>query len=403
MSLNDTPSSERVHIAFFGKRNAGKSSAVNAITNQNIAVVSDIKGTTTDPVYKSMELLPVGPVMIIDTPGIDDEGVLGALRIQKAHQILNKTDIAVLIVDGVSGMSEDDRTLIEIFKDKNISFITVYTKADMLDTVPAVSENEIYISAKTGFNIDALKNLIGSLAKSEESDKRIIGHLLKPDDVVILVVPIDSSAPKGRLILPQQQTIRDILESHAVTMVVQPDQLRPLLGTLIRKPALVVTDSQAFRKVASDTPEDILLTSFSILFANYKGILSQAVSGVNALDAITDNDKILIAEGCTHHRQCEDIGTVKLPAMIEKYSKSKPVYEFSSGTGFPDDLSEYKMIIHCGGCMLNEREVQYRCRCASRNNIPFTNYGTALSYMNGILQRTLRIFPDIHSLLINQK
>lgn len=403
MSLNDTPSSERVHIAFFGMRNAGKSSTVNAITNQNVSVVSEIKGTTTDPVYKSMELLPVGPVMIIDTPGIDDEGVLGALRIEKAHQVLNKTDVAVLIVDAVSGLSDSDRSLTEIFKDKKIRYITVYTKADMLDTIPAASENEIYISSKTGFNIEQLKNMIALTAKSKESGKRIIGHLLNPDDIVVLVVPIDSSAPKGRLILPQQQTIRDILESQAVPVVVQPDQLGNLLKTLNRKPKFVVTDSQAFKKVASETPNNITLTSFSILFANYKGILSQAVNGVNALDTLKDNDKILIAEGCTHHRQCEDIGTVKLPAMIEKYSHSKPIYEFSSGTGFPDDLSQYKMIIHCGGCMLNDREVQYRCRCADRNHIPFTNYGTALSYMNGILSRTLKIFPDIYSMIKNQK
>ncbi len=402
MSLNDTPSSERIHIAFFGKRNAGKSSAVNAVTNQNLSVVSDIKGTTTDPVYKSMELLPVGPVMIIDTPGIDDEGVLGSLRIEKTHQVLNKTDVAVLIVDAVTGLSDDDRSLIRLFKDKKISFITVYTKSDKLDSLPKATENEIYISAVTRFNIDALKNMIASVAKSEDSGKRLIGDLLAPDDLVVLVVPIDSSAPKGRLILPQQQTIRDILQSDAVSIVVKPDELKNLLGTLNKKPKLVVTDSQAFKKVASDTPDDILLTSFSILFANYKGILSQAVSGVNALDTLKDNDRILIAEGCTHHRQCEDIGTVKLPVLIEKYSKVKPIYEFSSGTGFPDDLSKYKMIIHCGGCMLNDREVQYRCRFAAENGIPFTNYGTALSYMNGILSRTLKVFPDISKLLINQ-
>ncbi len=399
MGLNDTPSSERVHIAFFGKRNAGKSSAVNAVTNQNLSVVSEVKGTTTDPVYKSMELLPVGPVMIIDTPGIDDEGSLGQLRINKAHEVLNKTDVAVLIVDSSSGLSDDDNMIINLFKDKRINYITVYSKADKLASIPEASDNEIYISSVTGLNIDALKNMIAAAAKKEESDKRIIGHLLCPEDIVILVVPVDSAAPKGRLILPQQQTIRDILDSNATAFVVQTPQLESALSSLSKKSRLIITDSQAFAEVSKIAPEDIDLTSFSILFANYKGILSPAVKGANSLSELKNGDKVLIAEGCTHHRQCNDIGTVKLPALIEKYTGVKPEYEFTSGGGFPSELSGYKMIIHCGGCMLNDREVQHRCQRAEKAGIPFTNYGVVISFMNGILKRTLKVFPDIYDLL----
>lgn len=399
MGLNNTPSSERVHIAFFGKRNAGKSSAVNAVTNQALSVVSDIKGTTTDPVYKSMELLPVGPVMIIDTPGIDDEGVLGELRIEKANQVLNKTDVAVLIVDSAAGITDEEEKLIALFKEKKIAFIIAYSKADLLDKLPETKENEIYISSKTGLNIDKLKEMTAAIAKTDEPDKKIIGHLLNSGDIVVLVVPIDSAAPKGRLILPQQQTIRDILDAGAVAVVTQTDKLENVFSSLKEKPKLVITDSQAFKEVSQKTPDDILLTSFSILFANYKGVLKQAVAGSKALDSLRDGDRILIAEGCTHHRQCGDIGTEKLPRLIEKYTGIKPVYDFSSGTGFRDDLSQYKLIIHCGGCMLNEREVMHRGMCAERAGIPFTNYGTAISYMNGILKRTLRIFPEIYSLI----
>lgn len=399
MSLNDTPSSERVHISFFGRRNAGKSSVVNAVTNQPLSVVSDVKGTTTDPVMKAMELLPVGPVMIIDTPGIDDTGALGELRVEKTYQILNKTDVAVLVVDSAAGLCEEDRELIKIFKDKKINYITAYNKSDLLKNVPAAGENEIYVSALDRANINELKNLIASAAGKQENDKRIIGHLLKPSDIVVLVVPVDSAAPKGRLILPQQQTIRDILDSHAMNMVVQTTELKDALNSLSKKPALVITDSQAFAEVSKITPDDISLTSFSILFANYKGILKDAVAGVNALNTLKDGDRIIISEGCTHHRQCNDIGTVKLPAWIEKYTGVKPVYEYSSGTGFPRDMSPYKMVIHCGACMLNDREVLHRCRFSAQNSIPFTNYGIAISYMNGILKRTLEIFPDISKLI----
>lgn len=397
MSLNNTPSSERTHIAFFGKRNAGKSSTVNAVTNQSLSIVSDTKGTTTDPVFKAMELLPAGPVMIIDTPGFDDEGKLGNLRIEKTMQILAKTDIAVLIIDASIGISEEDKRLTDIFKEKNIDYIIAFNKSDLLETIPTANENEIFISSAKKTNIDKLKEMIASLCSKNSHNKTIISHLLKEDDVVILVTPIDESAPKGRLILPQQQTIRDIIDKHAVSVVVQPSQLKTTLSLLKQKPKLVITDSQVFAEVAKDTPDDIKLTSFSILFANYKGVLEQSVRGVKALDSLRDGDRILISEGCTHHRQCGDIGTVKLPKLIEKYTGVKPTYEFSSGTDYPGN--RYKMIIHCGGCMLSDREMKNRLSIASTADIPFTNYGIAISYMNGILKRTIEIFPDLYSLL----
>ncbi|MBP1566350.1 MAG: [Oscillospiraceae bacterium] len=397
MSLNNTPSSERTHIAFFGKRNAGKSSTVNAVTNQSLSIVSDTKGTTTDPVFKAMELLPAGPVMIIDTPGFDDEGKLGNLRIEKTMQILAKTDIAVLIIDASIGISEEDKRLTDIFKEKNIDYIIAFNKSDLLETIPTANENEIFISSAKKTNIDKLKEMIASLCSKNSHNKTIISHLLKEDDVVILVTPIDESAPKGRLILPQQQTIRDIIDKHAVSVVVQPSQLKTTLSLLKQKPKLVITDSQVFAEVAKDTPDDIKLTSFSILFANYKGVLEQSVRGVKALDSLRDGDRILISEGCTHHRQCGDIGTVKLPKLIEKYTGVKPTYEFSSGTDYPGN--RYKMIIHCGGCMLSDREMKNRLSIASTEDIPFTNYGIAISYMNGILKRTIEIFPDLYSLL----
>lgn len=397
MSLNNTPSSERTHIAFFGKRNAGKSSTVNAVTNQSLSIVSDTKGTTTDPVFKAMELLPAGPVMIIDTPGFDDEGKLGNLRIEKTMQILAKTDIAVLIIDASIGISEEDKRLTDIFKEKNIDYIIAFNKSDLLETIPTANENEIFISSAKKTNIDKLKEMIASLCSKNSHNKTIISHILKEDDVVILVTPIDESAPKGRLILPQQQTIRDIIDKHAVSVVVQPSQLKTTLSLLKQKPKLVITDSQVFAEVAKDTPDDIKLTSFSILFANYKGVLEQSVRGVKALDSLRDGDRILISEGCTHHRQCGDIGTVKLPKLIEKYTGVKPTYEFSSGTDYPGN--RYKMIIHCGGCMLSDREMKNRLSIASTADIPFTNYGIAISYMNGILKRTIEIFPDLYSLL----
>ena len=399
MSLNSTPSADRLHIAFFGRRNAGKSSVVNAVTGQDLAIVSETLGTTTDPVSKAMELLPLGPVVIIDTPGIDDEGDLGTLRVKRSYQVLNKTDIAVVVIDSVIGMTEQDRALLERIKDKNIPYIIAYNKND-LAKAEITDSHEILVSAETGCNINELKEMIAALSKGHENTKTIVSHMLKKDDIAVLVVPIDESAPKGRLILPQQQTIRDLLDHHCMAFVTPPEELPQTLASLGKKPAVVITDSQAFRRVSMDTPDDILLTSFSILFANYKGNLRLAVEGVKALDTLHSGDRILISEGCTHHRQCGDIGTVKLPKLIAKYTGISDLdYEWSSGTGFPDDLSAYKMIIHCGGCMLSEREMKYRLKCADDENIPITNYGTAIAYMNGILKRSLDIFPDIAEIL----
>lgn len=398
MSLNNTPSSERIHIAFFGRRNAGKSSVVNAVTGQNLAIVSDFAGTTTDPVSKAMELLPLGPVVIIDTPGIDDEGELGALRVRRSYQVLNKTDVAVLVIDSSVGMTPEDNALLEKIKDKSVPYCIVYNKND-LSKDPAEGENVISVSAKTGNGIYELKELIGKLAKTEEKEKHIVSQLLEPDDLVVLVVPIDGSAPKGRLILPQQQTIRDILDAHCMTVVTQPEELTKTLDSLAKKPAMVITDSQAFARVSRDVPEDILLTSFSILFANYKGNLRQAVEGVMAIDRLCDGDTVLISEGCTHHRQCGDIGTVKLPRLLEKYTGKKLTYKWTSGTEFADGLTDFKLVIHCGGCMLSEREMKYRLKCAEDEGIPMTNYGTAIAYMNGILRRSTLVFPDIAALI----
>lgn len=393
MSLNSTPSANRVHIGFFGRRNAGKSSVVNAVTGQELAVVSDVLGTTTDPVYKSMELLPLGPVMIIDTPGFDDEGTLGELRIKKTKQVLNKTDIAVLVVDITEGLKVCDEELIDLFKKKAIPYVIVYNKSDLLDAVPEVGENEICVSATEKDHIFELKEMIGKLAKTDDMTMQLVGDLLKPGDFVVLVVPIDSAAPKGRLILPQQQTIRDILEANATSIVVKENGLRDTLESLGKKPAMVITDSQAFSEVAEVVPKDIYLTSFSILMARYKGFLETAVKGVYAVENLQDGDKILISEGCTHHRQCDDIGTVKIPGWLKNFTKKDIEICTSSGTEFPEDLSPYKLIIHCGGCMLNEREVKYRMKCAMDQGIPFTNYGIAIAYMKGILERSIEIFP----------
>lgn len=394
MGLNDQVSAERVHIGFFGLRNAGKSSVVNAVTGQNLSVVSDVKGTTTDPVKKAMEILPLGPVVIIDTPGIDDEGDLGALRVKRAKQALNICDVAVLVVDGEIGLQPADKQLIELFKAKNISYVTVYNKSDLLSEIPTTAENEIYVSAEQKKNIYELKELIARLAKQEENTKRIVADIIKPNDVVILVVPIDSAAPKGRLILPQQQTIRDILEAGAISMVCRETELPQTLSSL-KTPSLVITDSQAFGKVSRDVPDDIRLTSFSILFARYKGDLAQAVRGAAMLDKLKDGDTVLISEGCTHHRQCEDIGTVKLPNWVRKHTGKHLNFEFTSGGEFPEDLSKYALIIHCGGCMLNEREMKSRVRHAVDSGVPITNYGVAIAHMHGILRRTLSPFPDI--------
>ena len=406
MSLNATPSSERVHIGIFGKRNAGKSSLINAITGQNLAIVSEAKGTTTDPVYKAMELLPLGPVMIIDTPGIDDEGVLGSLRIQKAYQVLNKTDIALVIIDAAVGPSAEDLRLIKRINTKKIPLLIVINKCETINedkktAYQALLPNGklLFVSAEQKLNIFELKEAIAQTVPADENKAQIVADLLSPSDFVVLVVPIDSAAPKGRLILPQQQTIRDILEADAAAIVVKENELTNTLQNLGKRPKLVITDSQVFKKVAAETPADILLTSFSILFARYKGNLQTAVQGVTALDSLEDGDKILIGEGCTHHRQCDDIGTVKLPRWIKEYTGKNPEFIFTSGTEFPLNLSPYKMIIHCGACMLNEREMQYRIKCAVDQNIPFTNYGITIAYINGILKRTVEPFPQIYKLL----
>ena len=397
MGLNDTVSAERVHIGFFGMRNAGKSSLVNAVTGQELAVVSDVKGTTTDPVKKAMELLPLGPVVIIDTPGIDDEGELGELRIKKAKQALAQTDIAVLVVDSQIGLCEKDKALIEEFKARKTPYIIAYNKSDL--SIKEADENAISVSAKEKTNINELKEKIAALAKGAKSEKRIVADLLESGDTVVLVIPIDESAPKGRLILPQQQTIRDILDSGCTAICCRDTELKLTLASLAKKPKLVITDSQAFGRVSKDVPEDIPLTSFSILFARYKGDLAELVKGAAMLSQIKDGDEILIAEGCTHHRQCNDIGTVKMPHWIEKFSNAKPNFSFTSGTEFPENPEKFRLIVHCGGCMLNEKEMQSRISKAANAGVPVVNYGIAIAHMNGILRRSVEIFPDILKIL----
>lgn len=417
MGLNSTPSANRVHIGFFGRRNAGKSSVVNAVTGQELAVVSDTKGTTTDPVYKSMELLPIGPVMIIDTPGFDDEGALGELRVRKTKQVLNKTDIAVLVVDATEGKKQCDEELIRIFKEKEIPYIIVNNKADLLsdEISEKICQNNVseqrkaeqnallssgkeqYVSALTGAGIYELKECIGKLTPNEDMTLKIVGDLLHPGDFVVLVVPIDSAAPKGRLILPQQQTIRDVLEANAAAIVVKESELKQTLEQLGRSPAMVITDSQVFEQVSEEVSEEIPLTSFSILMARYKGYLETAVNGVSAIDHLKDGDKILISEGCTHHRQCDDIGTVKIPRWLKQHTGKELIIETSSGTEFPEDLTSYALVIHCGGCMLNEREVKYRMKCAEDQKVPFTNYGIAIAQMKGILKRSIELFPNLNA------
>lgn len=392
--MNNTPSGDRIHIGFFGRRNAGKSSVVNAVTGQDLAVVSDVKGTTTDPVSKAMELLPLGPVMIIDTPGFDDEGRLGQLRVKKTRQVLNKTDIAVLVVDAAEGQKECDRQLIALFEAKEISYIVVYNKADLLDTVPEDTEHEIYVSALEGKKIYELKERLARL-KQTQAGRCIIRDRLNPGDFAVLVVPIDKAAPKGRLILPQQQTIRDILDANAVSIVVKESELADTLTSLGKKPAMVITDSQVFHTVSRIVPPEIPLTSFSILMARHKGLLQDAVRGAAAVEALQDGDTVLIAEGCTHHRQCDDIGTVKIPGWLRRYTGKNITIKTCSGTEFPDDLTPYAMVVHCGGCMLNEREVRYRTKCAVDQGVPITNYGTLIAYLNGILKRSVEIFPEV--------
>lgn len=408
MSMNQTPASERVHIGFFGRRNAGKSSVMNAVTGQDLAVVSDVRGTTTDPVYKSMELLPLGPVVMMDTPGIDDEGELGALRVRKSYQVLNKTDAAVLVIDGGVGVTPEDKALLKRIREKKIPYVIAVNKKELaapdalekiVDELSSEDGEIIAVSAAAGEGIDELKEQIAAAADTEEPERYIVRDLLKPSDMAVLVVPVDKAAPKGRLILPQQQTIRDILEADAVSVVVKETELKNVLGQFQNKPKMVITDSQAFEKVAADTPEDILLTSFSILFARYKGDLAAVVKGVTALDTLEDGDAILISEGCTHHRQCDDIGTVKLPRWIREYTGKEIRIETTSGTEFPDDLTKYKMIVHCGGCMLNEREMKYRLKCAEDQGVPMTNYGITIAYMKGILKRSVEVFPEIFEML----
>lgn len=401
-SLNTAPSSERVHIAFFGRRNAGKSSVVNAVTGQELSIVSDHKGTTTDPVTKAMELLPVGPVLIIDTPGIDDEGEVGELRIRRAREVMNKTDVAVLVVDASVGFSEDDRALEKSLEKKKIPFVTVMNKADLKEGLVS-SDGVVAVSAKTRQGINELKENIAALASGKENPRKIIGDRLSVGDHVVLVTPIDSSAPKGRMILPQVMTIRDILDAGAFCTVVQTDDLPKALDSLKSPPKLVVTDSQAFGRVKDIVPDSVPLTSFSILMAEYKGILSASVQGASMLKKLKSGDRVLICEGCTHHRQCEDIGTVKLPGWIRQYTGAEPCFDFTSGGEFPEEsaLAGYRLIIHCGGCMLSEREMGWRLKCAE-GTIPFTNYGTAIAMMNGILERSLRFFPEYNDILKQQ-
>lgn len=396
MGMNQTPSGNRIHIGFFGRRNVGKSSLVNAVTGQEVSVVSDTKGTTTDPVYKSMELLPLGPVMIIDTPGMDDEGELGTLRVEKTRQVLRKTDIAVLVVDATLGLTEVEEEMMTLFERQQIPYALVWNKIDLMEGnfVKEEKRKQLFVSVATGAGIENLKNELPKLIQQVTPSNYLVSDLLEPLDLVVLVVPIDEAAPKGRLILPQQQVIREALEAGAVCVVVKDTEYREALEKLQVKPKLVITDSQVFGKISKDTPEDILLTSFSILMARYKGFLKTATEGVKALENIVDGDKILIAEGCTHHRQCGDIGTVKIPNLIRKFTGKEPEFAFSSGMDFPADVSAYKLIIHCGGCMLNEREMHYRMQCAVEQQVPFTNYGIAIAWMNDILDRSLHALQN---------
>ncbi|MCL1979542.1 MAG: [FeFe] hydrogenase H-cluster maturation GTPase HydF [Proteobacteria bacterium] len=395
MGLNETPLAERVCIGFFGRRNAGKSSLVNAVTGQDLAVVSEVKGTTTDPVQKAMELLPLGPVLIIDTPGFDDEGDLGELRMRKTRQVLGKTDIAVLVVDGLEGLHETDEDLIRLFQQEKIPYLVAFNKSDILPEEPGAGLEGIYVSAVTQKNIGPLKEKIASLARSGTPAPPLVSDLVGASDIAVLVVPIDSAAPKGRLILPQQQVIRDLLEADAIALVVKEHGLREALCKLGGKPRLVITDSQVFAKVSADTPRDVALTSFSILFARYKGLLADAVKGVQVIDRLKDGDTVLISEGCTHHRQCDDIGTVKLPRWLRDYTGRQLDFAFTSGGEFPEDLSPYRLIIHCGGCMLNAREMLSRQKRARLQQVPITNYGIAIAHMQGILKRSLEVFPHI--------
>ena len=399
--MNESPSAQRIHIGIFGKRNVGKSSLINAVTGQDLAVVSNVPGTTTDPVIKAMELLPIGPVVLIDTPGFDDEGTLGEQRVRKTRQILNRSDIALLVVDAVTGKTPTDNELIDLFQEKNIPYLVVWNKCDLLSNLPDAVQNELFVSATATFQIAELKNRLADLhlaaVRSAGGTPPLVSDLLQPGDVVVLVIPIDSAAPKGRLILPQHQTIRDILEAQATAIAVRETQLSHLIRTASNPdlgllPKLVITDSQLFGNVAATIPENIFLTSFSILFARHKGLLHDAVEGAKILDILADGDTILIAEGCTHHRQCDDIGTVKLPKWITDYTGKNLNFAFTSGREFPEDLSPYRLAVHCGGCMLNDREMLYRAKCALDQNVPMTNYGILIAHINGILKRSVAMF-----------
>ena len=391
--MNQTPSGERVHIAFFGRRNAGKSSLMNVFTGQELSVVSDKKGTTTDAVYKAMELLPMGPVLLIDTPGLDDVGELGEKRINKAKQAMRKTDIAIVVADAREPLGEMERELISLFEKKGSPCLLVWNKADLLEETPenGCDEKALWVSAKTGWQIQMLKERVAALFLKEEQEKTLIGDLISEKDTVILVVPVDAGAPKGRLILPQQQMIRGILEAGAFSFVCRDTELEEALGKLAQPPKLVITDSQVFDKVNQIVPKSVSLTSFSILMARYKGDLSLLAAGAAAVEQLKDGDRVLISEGCTHHRQCEDIGTVKLPNLIRRYTKKEPLFSFTSGTEFPEDVSSYKLVVHCGGCMLNRREMNYRLECCREQGVPVTNYGVLIAYLNGILERTLEM------------
>lgn len=395
MSLNDTPTGDRVHIGFFGRRNAGKSSIVNAVTGQELSVVSDTKGTTTDPVSKAMELLPMGPVTIIDTPGFDDEGALGEKRVQRTRQVLNRTDVAVLVVDGRAGLLDCDRQLIELFRQKNIPYVVAWNKSDLIPPEQECPPEALRVSAKTGENIFALKERIAHLGNAEEQKLQLVGNLVQPGQLAVLVIPIDKAAPKGRLILPQQQVLRDILDADGEAICVKENRLTDTLGKLREKPAVVITDSQVFDTVAAQVPTDIPLTSFSILMARKKGLLEEAVRGAAAIDRLKDGDTVLISEGCTHHRQCDDIGTVKIPRWLGNYTGKQLNIATSSGKSFPEELENYQLVIHCGGCMLSEREVRYRMKCAQDQKVPITNYGIAIAYMKGILRRSIAMFPKL--------
>ncbi len=395
MSMNATPSGDRVHIGFFGRRNAGKSSVVNAVTGQELSVVSDTKGTTTDPVSKAMELLPIGPVMIIDTPGFDDAGTLGAMRVRRTKQVLNRTDVAVLIVDAVEGMQACDRELIGLFSEKEIPYLIVYNKCDLLDTLPSASPESLCVSARTGQNIYELKEKIAQTGVGQEHISPMVSDLVSPGDAAVLVIPIDKAAPKGRLILPQQQAIRELLDADAAAICVKEDRLTQTIANLKTPPALVITDSQVFQRVSEEVPDSIPLTSFSILMARKKGLLKDAVTGAASIEHLKDGDTVLISEGCTHHRQCDDIGTVKLPRWLKEYTGKNLNIETSSGKTFPENLERYALILHCGGCMLSEREVLYRMKCAQDQKVPITNYGTAIAYMQGILRRCIRMIPNV--------